>query len=399
MAYAEQSARTGLWRARYVDPVTGAKSTVPNEEGRGSAFQYRTRKTAERAAQRYEDELREQAQQRGRGRSAHGDGAMLWRDWRPKWEELRQVAHSTALTEKPSIDKHLAPRWGNVALQDITREEVLSWARKTLINNGAAPATVRRIVAILSGSLTVAVDHNVLPYNPLTGINKKLPAPAPLPEIYLEPHLIARFIAELEDPYRLAVEILVGTGMRFGEMAGLHWARVNLSAGSIHVVETWSRKTQSMTALPKGRRAHYTIIPEWLAPRLANRTLARSCGRPHDQGSAPCTTGLVVPGPLGAPLDTQNMLGRQLRPAMERAGIPPIRQHDLRHLFASWLAEGGQTVDQIADLLGHADTRVTQRYRHLSPDHMNGARDVLNQVNLRPNSAPTRKMKIVPNDL
>ena len=54
-----------------------------------------------------------------------------------------------------------------------------------------------------------------------------------------------------------------------------------------------------------------------------------------------------------------------------------IRFHDLRHTFASHLVMKGVDLRTVAKLMGHRDIRVTMRYAHLAPDHLQAAVDVL----------------------
>lgn len=55
--------------------------------------------------------------------------------------------------------------------------------------------------------------------------------------------------------------------------------------------------------------------------------------------------------------------------AREAAGMPHVRIHDLRHTYASWLAQGGASMMAIRDLMGHSSLAVTSRYAHLArPD-------------------------------
>ena len=49
-----------------------------------------------------------------------------------------------------------------------------------------------------------------------------------------------------------------------------------------------------------------------------------------------------------------------------KAGLPQLRLHDLRHQFASFLVNGGRTLYEVQQILGHSDAKVTQRYAHLS---------------------------------
>ena len=50
----------------------------------------------------------------------------------------------------------------------------------------------------------------------------------------------------------------------------------------------------------------------------------------------------------------------------KKAGLEHCRLHDLRHTFASYLANSGRTLLEIQTLLGHASPKVTLRYSHLS---------------------------------
>jgi integrase len=52
--------------------------------------------------------------------------------------------------------------------------------------------------------------------------------------------------------------------------------------------------------------------------------------------------------------------------ARQRAGLPDVRIHDLRHSFASALANEGMTLYDVKELLGHSNMATTTRYAHLS---------------------------------
>jgi site-specific recombinase XerD len=50
----------------------------------------------------------------------------------------------------------------------------------------------------------------------------------------------------------------------------------------------------------------------------------------------------------------------------EKAGLPHLRVHDLRHQYASFLVNSGRTLYELQAILGHSSPVVTQRYAHLS---------------------------------
>jgi integrase len=55
----------------------------------------------------------------------------------------------------------------------------------------------------------------------------------------------------------------------------------------------------------------------------------------------------------------------------QEAQLGNMRLHDLRHSFASFAIANGENIVVIADVLGHASTRMTEQYLHLRDDHAN----------------------------
>jgi integrase len=87
----------------------------------------------------------------------------------------------------------------------------------------------------------------------------------------------------------------------------------------------------------------------------------------------------VFPGTVpGKPL---TVLYHTWRPVKERAGLEKgARIYDLRHSFASVGAGGGLSLPIIGRLLGHTQSRTTQRYAHLSDDPLREAADKIGNV-------------------
>lgn len=67
----------------------------------------------------------------------------------------------------------------------------------------------------------------------------------------------------------------------------------------------------------------------------------------------------------GRPLDAQNVVNRHFKPLLKRAGLPPIRFHDLRHSCISLRAQRCEPIRDLQALAGHATAAFTlQRYAH-----------------------------------
>ena len=65
---------------------------------------------------------------------------------------------------------------------------------------------------------------------------------------------------------------------------------------------------------------------------------------------------------------------------VDRAKIEDFRFHDLRHTFATRLAQAGVDLYKIAKLLGHKDIKMTQRYSHHCPESLRDGVEVLDKV-------------------
>ncbi len=58
-------------------------------------------------------------------------------------------------------------------------------------------------------------------------------------------------------------------------------------------------------------------------------------------------------------------------------GAGHFKFHDLRHTFATRLAQKGVDIYKIAKLLGHEDIRMTQRYAHHCPESLRDGVEIL----------------------
>ena len=68
----------------------------------------------------------------------------------------------------------------------------------------------------------------------------------------------------------------------------------------------------------------------------------------------------------GRPITQTNT--RAWRKALIRAGIEDFRWHDLRHTWASWLAQGGVPLNVIQEMGAWESTEMVKRYAHLAPE-------------------------------
>ena len=91
---------------------------------------------------------------------------------------------------------------------------------------------------------------------------------------------------------------------------------------------------------------------------------------------------LVFPSEAGSPLQEACMVRKFFKPALEKAKLPKIRFHDMRHTYASLLIEQGENIKYIQNQLGHSSLIVTLKvYAHLmKPVNQEAAIRLENQV-------------------
>lgn len=344
---------SGKWRAVYRDG-NGARRTAP-----GGPFSHKA--AAVRAAAAAEADARDKIGADPRG--AH----RTWGEWVVEWWPSRTVEASTLQADEGRRRNHLEPRWGDVKLGAIRRQDVRAWAAD-LGRQGLAPGTVLQCVVLLSGSLSAAVDAEILTANVVAGLTKSLPQPPPGQERFLTREEYVAIRDQM--PTRrdqLITDVLITTGLRWGEMAGLHRWRLDRHRGRMHVVEAWAETAGLVKAYPKGRRTRDVPVPGWLLADLEELTseLARkTCGLPHKDGR--CRSPLLLTTESGTVLRNSNWAGAVWGPSVKAAGVGQVRIHDLRHTYASWLLQDGVPLAEVGQLLGHESPVTTQRYAWLS---------------------------------
>lgn len=97
-------------------------------------------------------------------------------------------------------------------------------------------------------------------------------------------------------------------------------------------------------------------------------------------GSAWKENDLLFPNKHGGYLDRW-VISQQFQRVLEKAGLPYMRLHDLRHSAATLLLAAGVNVKVVQEMLGHSDIRITlQMYSHVMPDMQKDAADKMNDM-------------------
>ncbi len=201
------------------------------------------------------------------------------------------------------------------------------------------PASINRYLQDLKAVFCKAVESGKLDRSPFLGVdlleenNKRARELTPEEEFRLFQTLPAN-PPVLPSYFRFLLEI----GARAGEVCGLRWSHILWQDGVAELSET------------KVGRKQYLILSQ--AAEAILRDLPRN--GPY-----------VFCWPDGRPL-TVNYTTHAFHGAAVAAGIPNLRQHDLRHAFAIRRLRGGANLVAVSGLLRHASTRMTERYLHVT---------------------------------
>jgi integrase len=300
--------------------------------------------------------------------------------WRAGVVDLRP---STLARDDGYVDRYLLKTFGAMRLSDIDHTAVRAWVAE-LSGRGLAPATVVKAAQIMGKVMASAVTAGRLASSPCAGL--KLPRVERHDMRFLSPAEVAELAEAIELPFRALVYLGAYGGLRVGEMLGLKAGRVDLLRGQVDVAETLVEVSGHLHSGPPKTRAGRRVVR---LPRVVVEALDEHL-RAFPAGPAD----LVFRAPEGGPVRLASWRRRFWAPAVTKAGLAPLRVHDLRHTaVALWIAAGASP-KEIAGRAGHSSVvTVLDRYGHLLPgseDKVNAALDAL-ATGPRP-SAPTLRL-------
>jgi len=255
------------------------------------------------------------------------------------------------------IDKSMI----KACVQELTNSEALRYdglnpdGTPKIVSAGKmrTPATINRYKAALSAVYNYGVSEHDLPENPMRKIKSSRESAGRiryLSDTELKNLLQACRSSKWERLY-LLVFLAITTGARQGELLRLTWDDIDFKRKRASVHKT---KNQEKRVLPL---TNETII-ELLPFRKYGDSLLFPAKPPKSQA-------LQTKATLQRPFT----FNKHWHKAISDAGIINFRFHDLRHTCASYLAQNGATLLEIAEVLGHKQLSVTQRYAHLCIEH------------------------------
>jgi integrase len=251
-------------------------------------------------------------------------------------------------TDETMLRIHILPAVGSQYVDQIRVEPIAALIEK-MREKKYSTGTTNRGVIVLRHIFNLARKWRVpgVTENPTTGINL---APDVNRERFLSLEEAQRLIVSIEqDENRVAanaIMLLLLTGARRNEITYAKWEHLDLEKGTLLVPLSKSGKPRSISL-------------NGAAVELLRTIQTQRCGA------------YIFPSPVtDRPSPSLYFPWQRIR---VRAGLPDLRLHDLRHSFASFLVNRGWSLYVVQGLLGHGNTRYTQRYAHLTTDTLRDA--------------------------
>ncbi len=268
------------------------------------------------------------------------------------------------------LDLHVKPRIGSKRLNTITRADVNEM--HAAIGKTAGKYVANRAVAVVSAVVNWAAPDGA---NPAKGIER-------FREEGRERFLAADEMARLGDALREAetigiphkaskskhapkeknrtvygphvtgaVRLLMLTGCRLREILNLEWAHVDAERGLLFLPD--SKTGRKTVVLSTAAQEVLKALPKVGKYVIAGRDAGTDDEKPRAD------------------------LKKPFAAICGRAKLDGLRLHDLRHTFASIGAGSGLGLPVVGALLGHSDSRTTERYAHVAADASRRAADVI----------------------
>lgn len=267
------------------------------------------------------------------------------------------------------VERHVLPALGRYRLDKLRPAHLVALynAKKA---EGLSDRSVRHIHAVIRRALNVAVKWQLILVNPATLVDA--PRIGDDHEITPLTAAEARRLVEAAKDDRMEARWLVGLalGLRQGETLGLWWDDIDLDAGILRVRRALQRQRGNglvFTSLKTPRSRRTIPLPPPLVEALKQHR-ARQEEERATAGSLWRESRCVFTTPIGTPIDPRNDY-RRFKTLLARAGLPPIRLHDLRHTAASLLLAQHVPARVVMEILGHSQIALTMNtYSHVAPE-------------------------------
>ena len=252
--------------------------------------------------------------------------------------------HKRSWQRDVQLFARLRKAFGAVRLDLIEKRKVAVFHANLVKEEGLSASSADHHPKLLRRILSMAIEYELIEKNPLAKFtlfnhDNKV-------EHYLTDEQLCQLMDVLRtDANRTVCNIailLLGTGCRLNEILSAKKSDIDIENRILRIAASNS-KSKRVRTVPLNDASIDIILMQ----------IEDTKGYDY----------LFINHQTGKPYTTVMKVWTRLR---EKAGLPHLRLHDLRHSFASFLVNSGRTLYEVQQILGHSQSIVTERYAHLS---------------------------------
>ena len=319
---------------------------------------------------------------------AHGDGLPLPGEretvgsFFPTWVagQRHRLRPSTWTRYEQYIRVHVVTQIGSVPLSKLSPQH-LDRLYDNRLRAGLSTTTVLHIHRVIHRGLESAMRYGLVARNVA-----KLVDP-PQARHFEMAVLSVEQVHQLLDaaggpPLEALIAVAVSTGMRKGELLALRWADVDLERRVVSVKGTLQRINGELrTVQPKTRKSRRQVELATFAVDALRRHKAAQAQQRLLVGPDWNGLDLVFPNVYGRPQEGWHLVYSRFYRLLDKAGLPRIRFHDLRHTAASLMLSRGVHPKIVSEMLGHSTIAITlDLYSHVTPTMQRRAADAMDEL-------------------
>lgn len=306
------------------------------------------------------------------------DSRMTLGQWLDRWlteYKAGTVRPGTLEGYRRYIEYYIKPQLGDKQISFLSQQDIQRMYRRLKtegrihehpeMGHQLSDSMVRHIHSTLHAALKDAVQAHVIPRNPTEGTTAPKPNYKPkriLTRAELDDFLT---VVEQDEVWRDFFHTELMTGLRRGEICGLQWSDFDGNTGTLKVCRT----------LHSQRKGEYTVGETKTNQGMRTIILPHSVTEILRRRKADAISQWIFPDPVKPedPVDP-NAAYCHMKTLLQRAGLPSIRFHDLRHTFATLALENGMDVKTLSAMLGHVSAATTlDIYTHITDDMQRAA--------------------------
>lgn len=365
-----ESLRSGRFRARYVDPVTGdrhSSSVTFTDHGDAEEWLNAERLKMERACSdldRYESPKARASRRRETLR-----GMPTLRQYAEVYEaDIRRRLRPYSVARYESVIRLYVLGRGDLAdmrLNDISRRDVAQWW------DGLPTTQTRRscdqAYQVLHAMMNAAIEADLLTVNPVKVRGAGRASRRKVVRV-ITPDAVDRLAAAMPPHLRLAVILGAWCGLRVGEILELRLSDISRVDGLIQVRRAVTFVDGTAIIGPPKTDAGIRDVP-------VPATILRDDIYNHIH-AFPLTTqdDLLFTHPETKQRITRSAFNGAYARAKKKAGLT-LAFHDLRHVALTRLAQNGATLGELQTVAGHTTPTMAMRYQEASSDHLRSVFD------------------------